>query len=84
MPRGCGLTAFEGGLAAETRGYEVQVNCVAPWFVAKEAVRRFYPIECEKALDPREVARLATFLVPAEADSISGQIIELRNNLDHG
>jgi len=78
------IEAFTVGLAAETREYEVQVNCLAPWFVATEAVRRFYPIECQKALDPREVARLATFLVSAEADSISGQIIELRSNLDHG
>ncbi len=78
------IEAFTAGLAAEMRESEVQVNCIAPWFVATEAVRRFYPIESQKALDPREIAELATFLVSAEADNISGQIIELRSKLDHG
>jgi NAD(P)-dependent dehydrogenase (short-subunit alcohol dehydrogenase family) len=78
------IEAFTQGLAAELREHEVQVNCIAPWFVATEAVRRFYPVESEKALRPCEVAKLATFLVSADADHISGQVVELRSKLDAG
>lgn len=78
------IEAFTTGLAAEMREHQIQVNCIAPWFVATEAVRRFYPTESQKALDPKEVAKLATFLVSSDADSISGEIIELRSKLDLG
>ncbi|SRR6266851_5195654 len=78
------IEAFTRGLAAELRESEVQVNCIAPWFVATEAVRRFYPVESRKALDPWQVGNLATFLVSGEADHISGQVIELRNKTDSG
>ncbi len=78
------IEAFTAGLAAELREQNVQINCIAPWFVATEAVRRFYPAESEKALTSQEVARLATYLVSAEADNISGQVVELRSKLDHG
>lgn len=78
------IEAFTQGLASELRQFEIQVNCIAPWFVATEAVQRFYPEESNKALDVREVARLATFLLSSEADNISGQVIELRSKLDFG
>ena len=76
------IEAFTEGLAAELRPYDIQVNCIAPWFVATEAVRRFYPEQSKRALEPQEVAKLASFLVSSEADHISGQIIELRSNTD--
>jgi 3-oxoacyl-[acyl-carrier protein] reductase len=78
------IEAFTVGLAAELREHNIQVNCIAPWFVATEAVRRFCPAESEKALDPREVAKLAVYLVSEEADNITGQVIELRSRLDYG
>ena len=78
------IEAFTAGLAAELREYEVQVNCLSPWFVSSEAVVRFFPKESKRALSVRDVARQALFLVSGEADHISGQAIELRSKLDHG
>jgi NAD(P)-dependent dehydrogenase (short-subunit alcohol dehydrogenase family) len=78
------IEAFTRGLAYETREHEVQVNCIAPWFVATEPALRFFPAESETALDPKDVARLAAFLLTREADHISGQIIEVRSKHDHG
>lgn len=78
------IEAFTAGLAAEVRQHEVQINCIAPWFVASEAVRRFYPVESTTALDPNDVARLALFLLSADANHVSGQTIEIRSKLDHG
>lgn len=78
------IEAFTRGLAAELREFDVQVNCIAPWFVATEAVRQYYPVESQKALDPRRVADLAVFLASTESDDISGQIIELRSKADIG
>jgi 3-oxoacyl-[acyl-carrier protein] reductase len=78
------IEAFTRGLAYEARAHEVQVNCIAPWFVATEPVHRFFPGEADRALDPKDVARLAAFLLSREADHISGQVIELRSQRDHG
>jgi NAD(P)-dependent dehydrogenase (short-subunit alcohol dehydrogenase family) len=78
------IEAFTRGLAYEARAHEVQVHCIAPWFVATEPVRRFFPGESETALDPKDVARLAAFLLSREADHISGQVIEVRSKRDHG
>jgi NAD(P)-dependent dehydrogenase (short-subunit alcohol dehydrogenase family) len=78
------IEAFTRGLAYETREHEVQVNCIAPWFAATEPVCRFFPGESETALDPKDVARLAAFLLSREADHISGQVIEVRSKRDHG
>jgi len=74
---------FVEGLAAETRPNEIQVNAVAPWFVATGPVRRFYPAEAARALAPVDVARLIAFLVSPSADHVSGQVIELRTKADH-
>ena len=76
------IEAFTRGLAAEMREHEIQVNCIAPWFVASEAVLRFFPAESESALAVEDVARLAEFLLSPDADHISGQIIELRSKRD--
>jgi 3-oxoacyl-[acyl-carrier protein] reductase len=78
------IEAFTAGLAAELREYGVQVNCIAPWFVATEPVRQFFPDDFQKALNPDEVAKLTTFLVSADSDHISGQTIQIRSNLDAG
>ena len=73
-------------LAIELREHDVQVNCIAPWFVATEAVQRFYASELKtyKALQPLEVAQVAMFLLSSDADHISGQVIEVRSKHDHG
>src|SRR2546421_538562 len=78
------IEAFTRGLAAELREFEVQVNCIAPWFVASDAALRFFPTESQRALSVQDVARLAIFLASNEADHISGQVIELRSKLDRG
>ncbi len=76
------IEAFTAGLAAEVRSHEIQVNCIAPWFVASEAVVRMFPSEAKTALATGDVAKLAGFLVSRDADHISGQTIELRSKLD--
>lgn len=80
------IVALTEALAVELREYAIQVNCIAPWFVATEAVQRFYASELQtyKALDPSEVADVAVFLLSPAADHISGQVIEVRSKHDHG
>jgi len=78
------IEALTAGLAAEMREHNVQVNCVAPWYVATEAVRRFYPSDVETALDPKYVSEMAIFLCSDAADHVSGQTIELRSVRDVG
>jgi len=79
-----GMDAFTAALAAELREFNIQVNCIAPVFVATEAVQRFYPEEfMPKALQPRDVAEIAMFLLSSDADHISGQVIAVRNQYDH-
>ena len=78
------IEAFTEGLAAELRPHSIQVNCMAPWFVATEAAVRFYPAQSQTALDPADVARLAVFLASSDADHISGQVIGIRSKLDFG
>ena len=71
---------------SELRGHNIQVNCIAPVFVATDAVKRFYPREfqSEQSLTPLEVAELAMFLLSSRADHISGQVIAMRSKHDHG
>jgi 3-oxoacyl-[acyl-carrier protein] reductase len=80
------IEEFSAALAAEVREHDIQVNCLAPWFVATEAVQRLYASELQthKALHPIEVAQVAIFLLSSDADHISGQVIELRSKYDHG
>jgi 3-oxoacyl-[acyl-carrier protein] reductase len=80
------IVAFTEALAVELREHGIQVNCIAPWFVATEAVQRFYASELQtyKALQPSEVADVAVFLLSPAADHISGQVIEVRSKDDHG
>jgi NAD(P)-dependent dehydrogenase (short-subunit alcohol dehydrogenase family) len=76
------IEAMVAGLAAELRPHNVQVNAVAPWFVATEAVQRFYPADASAALKPAEVVDMALFLASSRADHVSGQAIELRSKAD--
>ena len=80
------LDAFTEALAVELREHNIQVNCIAPVFVATDAVRRFYAreVQSEAALEPLDVAQLALFLLSSRADHISGQVIAVRSNDDHG
>lgn len=80
------MEAFTAALAVELREHNIQVNCMAPWFVATEAVQRFYPSESQTqmALQPLEVAQVAMFLLSSGADHITGQVIEVRSQHDHG
>jgi len=76
------IDALVAGLAAEQRPYNVQVNAVAPWFVATDAVKAFYPDQIAAALTPQRVVDLLLFLASAQADHMSGQTLELRSNAD--
>jgi 3-oxoacyl-[acyl-carrier protein] reductase len=77
------LAELTAGLAAELRPHQVKVNCLAPWFVATEYTRKFYPKESQTALSPMRVAETIVALLAGPLSSdISGQIIELRSNLD--
>jgi NAD(P)-dependent dehydrogenase (short-subunit alcohol dehydrogenase family) len=78
------IEAFTAALAAEMRPFEVQVNAIAPWFVASDAVRRFYPAESARALSPEYVASVISYLCSERADHISGETVELRSRLDRG
>ena len=80
------IEAFTEALADELREHNIQVNCIAPWFVATEAVQRFYPSESQTqmALQPLELAQVAMFLLSSGADHITGQVIEVRSKHDHG
>jgi NAD(P)-dependent dehydrogenase (short-subunit alcohol dehydrogenase family) len=76
------IEALVAGLAAELRPHNVQVNAVAPWFVATEAVQTFYPDQAASALSPSEVVDMAMFLACDRSDHVSGQTIELRSRAD--
>jgi len=76
------IEALVAGLGAELRSHNIQVNAVAPWFVATESVKAFYPGESSVALKPAEVVDMALFLASPRADHISGQTIELRSKTD--
>ncbi len=80
------LDAFTAALALELREHNIQVNCIAPMFVATDAVKRFYPreVQSEQPLKPLDVAELAMFLLSSRADHISGQVIAVRSKHDHG
>ena len=76
------IDALVAGLGAELRPHNIQVNAVAPWFVATEAVKTFYPDQVALALAPDEVVDMALFLASRAADHLSGQVIELRSKQD--
>jgi NAD(P)-dependent dehydrogenase (short-subunit alcohol dehydrogenase family) len=77
------LEDFTTGLADELRPYEIQVNCISPADVKTPALRKWFPDDYETALDPSEVAKLAVFLMSAEADHITGSCTIIRNKAVH-
>jgi NAD(P)-dependent dehydrogenase (short-subunit alcohol dehydrogenase family) len=76
------IDALVAGLSVELRPHNVQVNAVAPWFVATDAVQTFYPDQSSQALRPADVVDTVLFLASPRADHISGQSIELRSKYD--
>ena len=42
------IRSFVNGLAAELRPFQVQANCLAPWFVATKPVERHYAEESKE------------------------------------
>ncbi|MFN8488412.1 MAG: SDR family oxidoreductase [Caldilineaceae bacterium] len=71
---------FTTCLADEVRNHQIQVNCLAPHFVASEAVQKFFPEFVETAIPTDVVAQAAMFLLANEAaDNITGQILYLRS-----
>lgn len=77
------IEALIGGLAAEMRPYDIQVNGIAPWFVASEAGVKFFPEQSATALKLSTVVDMLLFLASPASDHISGQIVELRSKADH-
>jgi NAD(P)-dependent dehydrogenase (short-subunit alcohol dehydrogenase family) len=79
-----GLEDFTRGLAEEVRPFEIQVNCISPWFVATEPAIKFYPKKVIKtALSPEAVSRFAIYLLSDEAKHITGSVTVLRDSRDH-
>jgi NAD(P)-dependent dehydrogenase (short-subunit alcohol dehydrogenase family) len=77
------IAALTRGLAAELRPFCIRVNCIAPWFVATEYVKEFYPDDASRALPPVRVAEaIIDLLVGPLSKDVSGQIIELRSDQD--
>lgn len=71
------IEAFTSGLAIELREFKIQVNCVAPRYVASSALKKFLPEKISGSLLPSEVAKTVSYLASKEADTVSGQIIQL-------
>jgi NAD(P)-dependent dehydrogenase (short-subunit alcohol dehydrogenase family) len=65
------------GLGEELRPTGVRVNALAPWFVATEPVKRFYPEESSGALSPLTVAESIASLLGGESEGPSGEVLEL-------
>lgn len=76
------IERFTAGLAEELQDFEIQVNCISPSDTATEPYIKFFPEYAENALKPSDVADIALFLLSAEADHITGQIIVVRNRAD--
>ena len=78
------LEDFTIGLAEEVREHEVQVNCISPSDTLTEAYRKFFPDYAEnEVINPAEIAKLATFLLSADTDNITGAIVVVRNKAAH-
>lgn len=74
---------FTVGLSQELREHEIQVNCISPSDTDTEALRKFFPEDAETALNPVEIAKLASFLLSNESDHITGQIIVIKDKAVH-
>lgn len=74
---------FTVGLSQELRENEIQVNCISPSDTDTEALQKFFPDDAKTAINPKEVAKLALFLLSREADDITGQCIVIKNKAVH-
>jgi 3-oxoacyl-[acyl-carrier protein] reductase len=77
------IEALSQAIAAEQRPNNIQVNCLAPWYVATEALVKFFPEKVATALAPLDVADAAIAIISRQFDNTSGQVIELRSNRDY-
>jgi NAD(P)-dependent dehydrogenase (short-subunit alcohol dehydrogenase family) len=76
------LESMTIGLADELREFNIQVNCISPSDVKTEAYQVFYPESVDTALEPKDVADLALYLVSNKSENISGQVIVIKNHED--
>ncbi len=77
------ISALTEGLAAELRESGIQANCIAPWYVSTEYVKKFYANDAARALAPARVAECVAGLLSGPfASDVSGQTIELRSEGD--
>lgn len=65
------------GIAAELMDSGVRINCVAPRYVATEALKKFLPEEAPGALTPEEVADRIIDLCTAQC---TGTVVKLDSN----
>lgn len=77
------LEHFLTGLSQEMREHEIQVNCISPSDTKTEALQKFFPDDARNAIEPMEVAKLARFLLSADADHVTGQRIVIKNKKNH-
>ncbi len=77
------IEALSQAIAAEQRPNNIQVNCLAPWYVATDALVKFLPEKVATALAPSDVAAAAMAIISPQFDNTSGQVIELRSNKDY-
>ena len=71
---------FTIGLAEELRPHLIQVNAISPSDTYTEAYQRFFSDADEKeCLKPKDIAKLAVFLLSEDADNITGAIITIRS-----
>lgn len=74
------LEHFTVGLSAELRPHKIQVNTISPSDTLTKAYRRFFPDAKEQeCLSPVDVAKLAIFLLSADADHITGSCFVIRS-----
>ena len=74
-----GLISFTESLAAEVKDHGIDVNCICPGSVLTEGYVDAFG-EASKSnpnmMEPREIAKLCSFLVSNEASSVTGAIID--------
>jgi NAD(P)-dependent dehydrogenase (short-subunit alcohol dehydrogenase family) len=76
------MEEFTRGLAQEVRDFQIKVNCISPADVATEPVRRLYPEAAKYALEPEEIAEVALMLISDASRHITGQVIEVRSQVN--
>ncbi|HNR67578.1 MAG TPA: SDR family NAD(P)-dependent oxidoreductase [bacterium] len=73
-----GIIALTQTLAQEGKDHGIQVNCLAPGIVVTDANRKAMPdAHHSKWASPQRIAQTLLFLCSADADDISGTIVQL-------